>query len=45
MNYIIPHFVLTICRIGLAGIFIAAVMAAAMYAIAAELNSLVDGDA
>ena len=40
VNYIIPHFVLFDLPIGLTGIFIAAVMAAAMSAIAAELNSL-----
>lgn len=40
VNYIIPHFVLHELPIGLAGLFIAAVMAAAMSAIAAELNSL-----
>ncbi len=40
VNYIIPHFVLNELPIGLAGLFIAAVMAAAMSAIAAELNSL-----
>lgn len=40
VNYIIPHFVLNELPIGLAGLFIAAVMAAAMTAIAAELNSL-----
>jgi solute:Na+ symporter, SSS family len=40
INYIIPHFVLTELPIGLTGLFIAAVMAAAMSAIAAELNSL-----
>ena len=40
VNYIIPHFVLNDLPIGLAGLFIAAVMAAAMTAIAAELNSL-----
>jgi len=40
VNFIIPHFVLTELPIGLAGLFIAAVMAAAMSAIAAELNSL-----
>jgi SSS family solute:Na+ symporter len=40
VNYIIPRFVLTMLPIGLAGIFIAAVMAAAMSSIAAELNSL-----
>ena len=40
VNYIIPHFVLFDCPSGLTGIFIAAVMAAAMSAVAAELNSL-----
>jgi solute:Na+ symporter, SSS family len=40
VNYIIPHFVLFDLPIGLTGIFIAAVMAAAMSAVAAELNSL-----
>ena len=40
VNYIIPRFVLDQLPIGLAGLFIAAVMAAAMSAIAAELNSL-----
>jgi Na+/proline symporter len=40
VNYIIPHFVLYQLPIGFAGIFIAAVMAAAMSSIAAELNSL-----
>jgi SSS family transporter len=40
VNYIIPHFVLSELPIGLAGVFIAAVLAAAMSAIAAELNSL-----
>jgi solute:Na+ symporter, SSS family len=40
VNYIMPFFVLTALPIGLAGIFIAAVMAAAMSSIAAELNSL-----
>ena len=40
INYIIPRFVLNELPIGLAGIFIAAIMAAAMSAIAAELNSL-----
>ncbi len=40
VNYIIPRFVLNELPIGLAGIFIAAVMAAAMSSIAAELNSL-----
>jgi solute:Na+ symporter, SSS family len=40
VNYIIPSFVLQHLPIGLAGIFIAAILAAAMNAIAAELNSL-----
>lgn len=40
VNYIIPWFVLHDLPLGLAGIFIAAVMAAAMSSIAAELNSL-----
>jgi len=40
VNYIIPHFVLTELPVWLAGLFIAAVLAAAMSAIAAELNSL-----
>lgn len=40
VNYIIPHFVLHYLPMGLVGLFIAAVMAAAMSSIAAELNSL-----
>jgi len=40
VNYIVPHFVLNYLPIGLAGLFIAAVLAAAMSSIAAELNSL-----
>jgi Na+/proline symporter len=40
VNYIIPRYILEHLPIGLAGIFIAAVMAAAMSSIAAELNSL-----
>jgi solute:Na+ symporter, SSS family len=40
VNYIIPHFVLNELPLGLAGVFLAAVMAAAMSSIAAELNSL-----
>jgi len=40
VNYVIPRFVLQALPIGLAGMFIAAVMAAAMSSIAAELNSL-----
>ena len=42
VNYIIPRFVLDHLPIGLAGLFIAAVIAAAMNAISGELNSLVD---
>lgn len=40
VNYIIPRYVLSELPIGLAGLFIAAVMAAAMSSIAAELNAL-----
>jgi solute:Na+ symporter, SSS family len=40
VNYIIPHFVLNYLPIGLAGIFIAAIMAAAMSSVSSELNSL-----
>lgn len=40
VNYIIPRFVLDHLPIGLAGVFIAAVIAAAMNAISGELNSL-----
>jgi SSS family transporter len=40
VNYIIPYFVLHGLPLGLAGIFIAGVFAAAMSSIAAELNSL-----
>jgi SSS family solute:Na+ symporter len=40
VNYIIPRFVLDELPIGLAGIFIAAVIAAAMNAISGELTSL-----
>jgi SSS family solute:Na+ symporter len=40
VNYIIPHFVLTELPIGLAGLFIAAVIAAAMSAVAGELTAL-----
>jgi solute:Na+ symporter, SSS family len=40
VNYIIPRFVLEYLPIGLLGIFIAGVLAAAMSSIAAELNSL-----
>ncbi len=40
VNYIVPRFVLDHLPIGLAGIFIAAVIAAAMNAISGELNSL-----
>ncbi|MBX3131953.1 MAG: sodium:solute symporter [Gemmatimonadaceae bacterium] len=40
VNYIIPRFVTDHLPIGLAGLFLAAVLAAAMSSIAAELNSL-----
>jgi Na+/proline symporter len=40
VNYIIPRFVLDHLPVGLAGLFIAGVLAAAMSSIAAELNSL-----
>ncbi|MGE0440394.1 MAG: sodium:solute symporter [Gemmatimonadales bacterium] len=40
VNYIIPRFVLQELPLGLAGIFLAAILAAAMSSIAAELNSL-----
>jgi Na+/proline symporter len=40
VNYVIPRFVLDYLPIGLLGAFIAAVLAAAMSSIAAELNSL-----
>jgi SSS family transporter len=40
VNYIIPRYVLDELPLGLAGIFIAAVMAAAMSSIAAEFNAL-----
>jgi SSS family transporter len=40
VNFIIPRFVLDQLPLGLAGLFIAGVMAAAMSSIAAELNSL-----
>jgi SSS family solute:Na+ symporter len=40
VNYIMPRFVIDQLPVGLSGIFIAAVMAAAMSSIAAELNSL-----
>lgn len=40
VNYIIPRFVLDQLPLGLTGIFLAAVLAAAMSSIAAELNSL-----
>ncbi len=40
VNYIIPRFVLGELPIGLAGLFIAAVIAAAMSSISSELNSL-----
>jgi len=40
VNYIIPRFALSELPIGLAGLFIAGVLAAAMSSISAELNSL-----
>jgi SSS family transporter len=40
VNYVIPRFVLSELPIGLTGLFIAGVLAAAMSSIAAELNSL-----
>jgi SSS family solute:Na+ symporter len=40
VNYIIPAFVLSELPLGLAGLFIAGVLAAAMSSIAAELNAL-----
>ena len=40
VNYVMPAYVLNHLPLGMAGIFIAAVMAAAMSSIAAELNSL-----
>lgn len=40
VNYVVPRFVLHELPLGLAGVFIAAVMAAAMSSVAAELNSL-----
>jgi Na+/proline symporter len=40
VNYIIPRFVLSELPLGLAGLFIAGVLAAAMSSIAAELNAL-----
>ncbi len=40
VNYIIPRFVLDQLPLGLSGIFIAAIMAAAMSSISSELNSL-----
>jgi len=40
VNYIIPRFVIDYLPVGLAGLFLAAILAAAMSSIAAELNSL-----
>lgn len=40
VNYVMPRFVLDQLPLGMAGLFIAAIMAAAMSSIAAELNSL-----
>jgi len=40
VNYLMPRFVLDVLPIGFAGLFIAAVMAAAMSAVAGELSAL-----
>ena len=40
VNYVMPRFINDYLPIGLAGLFIAAILAAAMSSIAAELNSL-----
>ena len=40
VNYVMPYFVLHFLPVGLIGIFVAAILAAAMSSIAAELNSL-----
>ena len=40
VNYIMPRFALDVLPIGLTGLFIAAIMAAAMSSISSELNSL-----
>jgi len=40
VNYIVPHFVLNELPVGLTGLFIAAVLAAAMSSVAGELASL-----
>src|SRR2546429_4795724 len=40
VNYVMPYFVLHFLPMGLIGIFLAAVLAAAMSSVAAELNSL-----
>lgn len=40
VNYIIPHFVLSKLPLGLAGLFVAAIIGAAMAASSAELSSL-----
>jgi Na+/proline symporter len=40
VNYVFPHFVVTRMPLGLVGLMIAAIFAAAMSSIAAELNSL-----
>ena len=44
MNYVFPTFVTTHLPIGLIGIVLAAIMAAAMSSIAAELNALATDD-
>lgn len=40
VNYVMPNFIKDYLPVGLAGLFIAAILAAAMSSIAAELNSL-----
>jgi solute:Na+ symporter, SSS family len=40
VNYIVPRFVLDALPLGLAGVFIAAILAAAMSSISSELNAL-----
>jgi SSS family solute:Na+ symporter len=40
VNYIVPRFVLNELPLGVAGLFLAAILAAAMSSVAAELNSL-----
>ncbi len=40
VNYMVPRFVLAQLPVGLAGLFVAAIMAAAMSSVSSELNSL-----